>query len=173
MTTTYLNAALAWLVTTTAVYLLMNGAQIFETALIVPPWTAAPPESLGMFQGKYRLDFKAFWIAFHSLHEITFILALVFCWRLREVRLALIVLLVVHIAVRVWTIAYFAPTIIELQRLPPSVTVDPDLVARAARWRQLNYVRVAIFMAVNAALFPLIYRVGRLLAAAGRAGSPT
>ena len=59
----YLKRALFWLVTTTAMYLLMNGAQIFETALIVPAWTAAPPASLGMFQGPYRLDFKAFWIA--------------------------------------------------------------------------------------------------------------
>jgi hypothetical protein len=70
----YLKRALFWLVTTTAVYLLMNGAQIFETVLIVPAWTAAPPASLGMFQGEYGLDFKTFWIVFHSLHEITFIL---------------------------------------------------------------------------------------------------
>ena len=32
----YLRRSLFWLVATTAVYLLMNGAQLFETALIVP-----------------------------------------------------------------------------------------------------------------------------------------
>src|SRR5262245_36746828 len=137
LTSTHLSTALSWLVVTTALYLLMNGAQIFETALIVPAWSAAPPQSLGMFQGKYRLDFKVFCIAFHSLHEITFILTLVFCWRLPQVRQALIVLLAIHVGVRIWTIAYFAPTIIEMQRLPPSPTIDPDLVARAGRWRQL------------------------------------
>jgi hypothetical protein len=97
----YVTRALLWLVTTTAVYLLMNGAQIFETLLIVPAWTAAPPASLGLFQGAYGLDFKAFWIVFHSLHEITFILALAFCWKLKTVRHWLLALLVVHMAVRV------------------------------------------------------------------------
>ena len=47
----YLKRALGWLVTTTAVYFVMNGAQIFETVVIVPAWTAAPPASLAMFHG--------------------------------------------------------------------------------------------------------------------------
>jgi hypothetical protein len=45
----YLRRALAWLVTSTVVYLMMNGAQVFETALIVPSWTAAPPASLQFY----------------------------------------------------------------------------------------------------------------------------
>jgi hypothetical protein len=101
LSTSYLRRALFWLVTTTAVYLLMNGAQIFETVLIVPAWTAAPPASLGIFQGPYGLDFKVFWIVFHSLHEITFILAFALCWKLTSIRRWLLGLLVVHIAVRV------------------------------------------------------------------------
>lgn len=172
MSSSYLTNALVWLAITVALYLLMNGAQIFETALVVPAWTAAPPESLAMFQGKHRLDFKAFWIAFHSVHEITFILALVFTWRVPEVRWWLLVLLAVHVAVRVWTIAYFAPTIIEFQRLPEAAGVDPALVARAARWRTLNDLRVAIFLAVNFAMLLPVVRVARLLGAASRSGSP-
>ena len=161
----YLRRSLFWLVTTTAVYFLMNGAQIFETTLIVPAWTAAPPASLGLFQGKYRLDFKAFWIVFHSLHEVTFILALVLCWKLKAVRHWMLVLLLVHMAVRVWTLAYFAPTIIGFQRMTPSPSVDPALVREAARWRTLNVVRVLLFMAVNLGLLPLIFRVGKMLCA--------
>ena len=162
----YLKRALWWLVATTAVYLLMNGSQIFETLLIVPAWTAAPPASLTMFQGEYRLDFKAFWIAFHSIHEVTFILALVFCWKLRSIRRWLLILLVAHVAVRVWTIAYFAPTIIEFQGLPSSPTIDPALTERAARWRLLNLLRVAVFLAVNLGLFPVVLRVAKTLCAA-------
>jgi hypothetical protein len=161
----YVKRALLWLVTTTAVYLLMNGAQIFETLLIVPAWTAAPPASLGLFQGAYGLDFKAFWIVFHSLHEITFILALAVCWKLKTVRHWLLALLVVHMAVRVWTLAYFAPTIIRFQSISPSPGVDPALIQEAARWRTLNLVRVALFMAVNLALLRPIYRVANMLSA--------
>jgi hypothetical protein len=46
----------------------MNRAQIVETPVIVPAWTARP-ESLGMFQGRHRLD-KVFWIVFHGVHEL-------------------------------------------------------------------------------------------------------
>ena len=162
MSRPYLARALFCLVTTTAVYLLMNGAQLFETLLIVPAWTAAPPASLGMFQGPYRLDFKVFWIVFHSIHELTFIAALVACWRLARIRQWLLALLVVHIAVRVWTVAYFAPTIIAFQQMPASPGIDPGLVAEAARWRHLNAIRVLLFVAVNLALLVPVYRVAKM-----------
>jgi len=168
----YLRRALLWLVTTSAVYLLLNGAQIFETAVIVPAWTAAPPESLGMFQGKFGLDFKIFWIVFHSLHEITFIAALIVSWRLKEIRRWMLALLVIHIAVRVWTIAYFAPTIIAFQGMPYAATVDPALVERAARWRNLNIIRVLLFFALNAALLVPVYRVARMLCGGSRDSPP-
>ena len=165
-----LKRALFWVATTTAVYLLMNGAQLFETLLIVPAWTAAPPASLGMFQGEYRLDFKNFWIAFHSIHEVTFILAIIFAWPIRSVRYWLLALFVVHFAVRAWTLAYFAPTIIGFQSIPPSPSIDPALVESAARWRSLNIVRVALFMAVNFAMFPLIIRIANRLCSAQQPG---
>ena len=168
LSSSYLTNAMVALVVTTALYFLMNGAQVFETALIVPAWTAAPPSSLGMFQGPFRLDFKVFWIVLHSLHEITFIVALVLCWRIPDVRNWLLVLLAAHIAVRVWTLLYFAPTIIAFQGMPYSSTVDETLVEKAARWRNLNYLRVGIFMAVNVGLLPLIFRVARMLGALAR-----
>jgi hypothetical protein len=37
--------------------------------------------------------------------------------------------------------ALFVPTIIAFQQLPDAATVDPALVAKAARWRSLNYLR--------------------------------
>ena len=81
-----------------------NGAQLFETAVVVPKWTASSPESFQLFKGKYGLDFKLFWIVTHSIHEITFILAIIFCWQLETIRNWLLVLFVIHFAVRVWTL---------------------------------------------------------------------
>jgi hypothetical protein len=161
----YLKRALSWLVATSAVYFLMNGAQIFETAVIVPAWTAAPPASLVMFQGEFGLDFKTFWIVFHSLHEITFVVALVLSWKLKVVRHWMLALLVIHMAVRVWTVAYFAPTIIAFQSMPYSATIDPALVEIAARWRRMNIIRVLLFVSVNCALLLPVYRVTRMLCA--------
>jgi hypothetical protein len=167
----YLKRALVWLIVTIAVYLLMNGAQVFETVVIVPVWSAGPPASLAMFQGAYALDFKAFWITFHSIHETIFIVALVLCWRLQTIRRWLVLLLVAHIAVRVWTVAYFAPTIISFQQMVPSPAVDPALLQKAAQWRVLNLVRVLLFFAVNVALIPLAVRVARQLCASGAAST--
>ena len=160
---TYLVRAGFWLLTTTLLYFLMNGAQLFETAVIVPRWSAAPPESLQLFYGRYGLDFKAFWITLHSVHEVTFLLAIGFCWRLAGIRNGLLVLLALHVAVRAWTLLYFAPNIIEFQQIAQSAQVLPDLPLRTVQWRNLNYVRVGVFVALSFGLLPLGYKLLHLL----------
>jgi hypothetical protein len=107
-----------------------------------------------MFAGPYRLDFKAFWITLHSIHELTFILAIAFCWKL-EIRSWLLVLFGIHLAVRAWTLIYFAPTIIEFQQIANSGgALGAELQGRAAMWRTLNYGRVAVFIGISIALVP-------------------
>jgi hypothetical protein len=159
ITVNYLSRAETWLFITTLAYFLMNGAQIFETAVIVPKWTAAPTESLQMFKGKYGLDFKAFWITMHSIHEITFVLAIIFCWKLDPVRNWLLVLFAIHFAVRVWTLVYFAPNIIEFQKIANGTGTTVDLLQRTTVWRMLNYIRVGIFIGVSIGLIPLCVKV--------------
>ncbi|SHG97509.1 hypothetical protein SAMN04488109_2708 [Chryseolinea serpens] len=162
ITANYLSRAEVWLFITTLAYFLMNGAQIFETAVIVPKWTAAPPESFQIFKGKHGLDFKAFWIVTHSLHEITFILAIIFCWKLDPIRNWLLILFAIHFAVRVWTLVYFAPNIIEFQKIANHANQETDLLSRTTLWRTLNYLRVGIFIAVSVGLIPLCMRIMNL-----------
>ncbi len=159
ITANYLVRAEIWLFITTLVYFLMNGAQIFETAVIVPKWTAAPPASFQLFKAPYGLDLKTFWIVIHSLHEITFILAIVFCWKLDPIRNWLLVLFVLHFGVRVWTLGYFAPNIIEFQKIANGETTGTDLLQRARQWKFLNYIRVGIFILVSLGLIPVCIKV--------------
>ncbi len=159
VTANYLSRAETWLFISMLIYFLMNGAQLFETAVIVPKWTAAPPESFQMFKGKYGLDFKIFWIVFHSIHEITFILAIIFCWKLDSVRNWLLVLFAIHFAVRVWTLAYFAPNIIEFQEIANTTGGGDGLRERAIQWKNLNYIRVGLFIAVSFGLIPLYFKL--------------
>ena len=159
----YLLRAGVWLAITTLLYFLLNGAQLFETLVIVPKWTADPPVSLQLFRGRYGLDFKWFWVGLHSIHELTFLLALAFCWYLPGVRNPLLGLLLAHFVVRAWTLGYFAPAIIEFQGLASAKEVPAGLGARTAHWRQLNYVRVGAFVLVSLGLLPLLGRVLRLL----------
>lgn len=147
-----LSRADRWLLLSIAAYLVMNGAQLWETAIIIPAWTQAPPASLIFFQGPYGLDFKYFWIIVHSIHEVIFILALVFNWKNKSRRLPLVLLFLAHVGVRVWTLVYFVPVIIDFQQMSVVDSVDPPLVERAAQWRNLNYLRVGLFFAINTAL---------------------
>jgi len=159
ITAAYLIRAEIWLLLTTFIYFLMNGAQIFETAVIVPRWTASPPESFQLFKGKYGLDLKTFWIVLHSIHELTFIGAIIFCWKLDFLRNWLLVLFTIHFAVRVWTLVYFAPNIIAFQKISNTSNEGVDLISRTKRWRNLNYLRVGLFIAVSIALIPLYVKL--------------
>ena len=143
------------LLITTVAYLLLNGAQLFETAVLVPVWTAGPPASLHLFQGPYGLDFKKFWIIAHSLHELTFLAALFLNWKIASRRNVLVAVLLIHVAVRAWTLLYFAPVIISFQQTTVTTTIDQALQEKAALWRNLNLIRVAIFMLLSFALISL------------------
>lgn len=145
----HISAPQTWLAISTLLYFMINGAQLFETFVLIPKWTASPPESFQLFRGKYGIDLKSFWICSHSIHEITFILAIVFCWKIMLVRNWLIILFLVHFAVRVWTLIYFAPNIIEFQKIANGQREMSGLLTRAHRWRNLNYLRVGIFIAIS------------------------
>lgn len=162
LTVNYLSRAELYLMITILAYFLLNGAQIFETAVIVPKWTASAPDSFQIFKGPYALDFKIFWIVMHSIHEITFIAAIVFCWKIGPVRNWLLVLFVIHFAVRAWTLAYFAPEIISFQKMGDKGEGSAVLIRRTLQWKNLNYLRVALFILVSLALIPVYYKVANL-----------
>ncbi|WP_286710072.1 MULTISPECIES: hypothetical protein [Sphingobacterium] len=93
--------------------------------------------------------FKVFWIVMHSLHEIIFIVALCYNWKIKKRRYLMVAVFLAHLSVRIWTLIYFAPTLMEFQRLPYSDTVDLILKEKAMQWRNLNIVRVVLFFMLN------------------------
>lgn len=159
----YLFRAEGWLLITTLIYFMMNGAGLFETAVLVPKWSAAPPDSFQLFKGEYGIDLKIFWIAIHSIHEITFIVAIIFCWAIPGVREALLLLFAIHFGVRIWTLLYFAPNIIEFQKIANGAEPTPDIVVRAKRWKNLNYIRTAAFVAVSVGVLAVMIAVLKLI----------
>ncbi|THF49818.1 transposase [Flavobacterium supellecticarium] len=162
LTTNYVTRAEIWLCITTLLYFLMNGAQIFETLVFAPKWMASPPDSFKLLLDGKGTSLKIFWIVLHSLHEITFVLAIIFCWKIEPVRNWLLILFALHFAVRVWTLSYFAPNIIDFQKIAETPSLAQDLIRRTSLWQTLNYVRVAIFVAISFGLIPLSIKVFRL-----------
>lgn len=159
ITESYLSRAELWTLITLLAYFLMNGAQIFETAVLVPKWTANPPETFSLLANKIGASLKVFWIILHSLHELTFILAIIFCWKIVPIRNGLLIIFAIHFAVRVWTLSYFATNIIEFQKIAEGLSSTTDLVKRANLWKILNYIRVAIFVALSIGIIPLFLRL--------------
>lgn len=159
LTSGYLTRAELWLCISTLIYFMMNGAQIFETLIFVPKWTISPPENFKLLRDQNGTSIKLFWIIFHSIHEITFILAIIFCWKIDIVRNWLLVLFIIHVGVRIWTITYFAPNIIDFQKIAENASHSKDLVKRTNMWQRLNLVRVAIFIGISIGLIPLCMRV--------------
>jgi len=159
ITSFYFTKAEIWLCITTLIYFLMNGAQIFETLVFVPKWTASPPHNFNLLLDGRGTSLKLFWIVFHSLHEITFILAIIFCWSISPIRNWLLVLFIIHFAVRVWTLSFFAPNIIDFQKVAETPSLAKDLMNRTSLWQTLNYVRVAIFIAISISLVPLCIKL--------------
>ena len=158
LTPSILTRAESWLCLTALLYCVMNGAQIFETFLIIPKWSTAPPESLQYINGQFLPNLKTFWIVLHSLHEICFIVAIVFCWKL-DLRNSLLILFAVHFAVRTWTILYFAPNLMAFQSYASGEGNIANIIEKISLWRKLNYVRVGIFIALNIALIPIIIKL--------------
>lgn len=155
----YLTKAEFWLCISTLIYFLMNGAQIFETLVLVPKWTASPPETFKLLLDGQGTSLKSFWIIFHSIHEITFLIAIIFCWKIDPIRNWLLILFAIHFAVRVWTINYFAPNIIDFQKIAENPTPAKDLINRTSMWKTLNYIRVLIFITISIGLIPICIKL--------------
>lgn len=155
----YLTRAEIWLCITTLIYFLMNGAQIFETLVFVPRWVVSPPGNFHLLLDGHGLSLKIFWIVFHSIHEITFILAIIFCWKIDPVRNWLLILFALHFAVRVWTLTYFAPGIIEFQKMAESQIPAQNLINKVSLWQSFNYLRVAIYIAISIGLIPILIKL--------------
>lgn len=144
-----------WLCLTTLIYFFMNGAQIFETLVFVPKWTTSPPDNFKLLLDGAGTSLKSFWIIFHSIHEITFILAIISCWNMVPTRNYLLLLFGIHFAVRIWTVLYFAANIIAFQKIAETGELVSNLATKTATWQRLNYLRVAIFIAISIALIPV------------------
>lgn len=153
-----IKSADLWLITAVCSYFVMNGAQIWETAVLIPAWTEAPPASLIFFQQPYGLNLKTFWIVMHTINDVLFIWALIFNWQLKERRNFLIPLFIIHLGIRTWTVHYFAQEIIFFQNITHSFALNPELVERADKWKMWNYLRVALFFMINFSLIPVYFR---------------
>lgn len=149
------------LVLNVLIYFSMNGAQIFETFVFVPRWACGKDPNLSILHTEYKsADLKYFWILFHSIHEIIFLVSLIFCFPLEGIGNYLLYLFIFHMGIRVWTIIYFANKIIWFQSFAHTIEKLPIKVLHEIRkWIFWNYFRVSLFIGISICIIPLVIKI--------------
>src|SRR5688572_27303587 len=140
--------AVLWAAMIAAVTVCASGS--YEHVVIVPQWTAAPPESLAMFHGKHGIDTGRWW---RMVHVPTLLLAiLAFLLLAGHPRRAFVgVAPSSYAAVLVVTGAWLLPELITLTSGPTAAIAEHEWRMRAKTWEVASLVRLAV-MYVNAGL---------------------
>jgi len=112
------------------------GGGLFEYRVLDPAWPANPaliqPRSGGV-------DRKHFWIPVHLAFELALIAALFVAWREPSVRAWLLVALVSHAAMRVWSAVDFIPKALAFERADGAISISD-----ARRWTRRSLTRLPL-----------------------------
>jgi hypothetical protein len=136
------------------------GGAVYEHIASVPRWSAAPPVSLSMFQGKYGLNPAPFWMSIHPTTLLLFLATLVACWKTGS-RIHIILPLCIYVGVLTITAIYFVPELMSITQTPISDTVDSTLTARAQTWETLSLIRLGVLILIALYLFLGLGKVGQ------------
>jgi hypothetical protein len=133
-------------------FCIIIGGAVYEHLAVVPKWSAAPPESLSMFQGKYGLNPGVFWMLIHPVTLLLFLVTIIFNWRSRSMK-NLMFSFVGYLAVLAVTASYFVPELMEITNTPYAISVDANLVERAKMWELLSIVRLGFITILAMVMF--------------------
>ncbi|MFN8342794.1 MAG: hypothetical protein U0V64_14115 [Cyclobacteriaceae bacterium] len=138
-------------------YLIELGGGNYEHINVTRIVSLEPPRTMAMLQGPFGFTPRYFWMLFHPLTTLFFVLALAFNWKAVPARRRLLVAaFTIHVLVSIATFAYFAPETGKIAAVPFSDTVDAAAQALARRWANLNLVRLlAYYLAAGCILLAL------------------
>lgn len=123
------------------------GAGLYEHRIVIPDWVSVSPESGAHWNADaVREDDtgRRFWVAVTTVPLTLLTLANLWAaWRSAgTVRAWWLTAAAVALAERMFTFAYFIPTMVRLSGAPDSA----EAVAAATRWSNLNYLRHAMVL---------------------------
>jgi hypothetical protein len=128
------------------------GAAIYEHIAVVPQWTAGPPLSLSMFQGKYGLNPTPFWKSIHPVTMILLLISIMLFWN-TERRACMLITTTGYVIVLIITFAYFVPQLVVITGAPYSEQIDEVLTRKAGLWEKLSLARLALLVMLAITLF--------------------
>lgn len=121
------------------------GGGLYETVVVDPAWPKRP----GIVQAHNGgISRRRFWIPAHTAFEVLLIVALVAGWGQPDVRAALLVALVSHAVMRVWSLVDFVPKAVAFERTDPAAVDE----AEAVSWTRRSLVRLPLDLVTCAAM---------------------
>jgi hypothetical protein len=113
------------------------GGGLYEALVLDPVWPNRPAIIQPRNGGVSR---RRFWIPVHTALEVTLIVAIVACWGHHDVRTALLIALVSHLLMRVWSLVDFVPKAVAFEK------GDPATIERSAaqRWARRSLLRLPL-----------------------------
>lgn len=97
------------------------GGGVYEFLVIDPFWPRRP-DIIQLNRG--GISRRQFWIPARTAFELALIAALVMAWSLPEVRFWLLVALISHAVMRVWSLLDFVPTALTFERADPETITE-------------------------------------------------
>lgn len=125
--------------------LISLGGGLYEFLVIDPVWPRRPDIIQPNRGGISR---KNFWIPAHTAFELTLIVAVVMAWSPPEVRSWLLVALISHAVMRVWSLVDFVPKALAFERADPSNVTE----SAARRWTRRSLWRLPLDIVTGAAM---------------------
>jgi hypothetical protein len=122
------------------------GGGLYETLLVDPK---SPSNPTIVQPGRGGINRGRFWGLIHALYELALVAATWLVWSDSRVRWWIVSALIIHLAARVWSFAYFIPKALWFEKLS-DLTEDQQRLARA--WTRLSRCRPALQFASILAL---------------------
>jgi hypothetical protein len=121
------------------------GGGLYEFLVVDPYWPKRP----GIIQSRNGGISRArFWIPAHTVFEVLLIATLIAVWGDADVRAAVLVALLSHAVMRVWSLVDFVPKALAFEKADPA-TVDE---ASAVRWTRRSLLRLPLDLVTCAAM---------------------
>ncbi len=131
-------------VTTLAACVTVGGG-LYEFLVVDPFWPKRP----GIIQpDRGGISRRRFWIPAHTAFEVLLVVTLIAGWGDASVRVALLVALLSHAAMRIWSLVDFVPKAVAFEKADPAVVDE----AAAVRWTRRSLLRLPLDLITCAAM---------------------
>ena len=148
--------ASALLIASIVVWGIWCGGQIFNELMVVPKWSASPPETIKAYNEIPQKGGAPFFVLFNPLFVLLAILSTIFAWKwARRSRKWLALSVVVALAVFASLMLYLVPLVSSTQAHAMAGDLPAaEIVARVEEWKFGN--RIRLFVELCGFVFSII-----------------